>query len=241
MVTYLDRACVASAAPAMVRDLHLTAEGDLKWAFAAFGFAYALFEVPSGWLGDVFGPRRVLIRIVLWWSLFTALTGVVGLKVGGCVMGGLFTLGVLRFLFGMGEAGAYPNITRRPAQLVSLHRTRLHPRRGVDGRPLDGRPDPLDLDVPGGRGERSRFAGAAIGAAHAPVAALADDVLAIRRDGLAVVPGVCRSGSATAPRKNRASTPPSWPGFAAAAPARPLTAPCPGWKSSAAAIFGRCA
>ena len=112
MVTYLDRACVASAAPAMVRDLHLTAEGDLKWAFAAFGFAYALFEVPSGWLGDVFGPRRVLIRIVLWWSLFTALTGVVGLTVGGCVMGGLFTLGVVRFLFGIGEAGAYPNITR---------------------------------------------------------------------------------------------------------------------------------
>ena len=112
MVTYLDRACVASAAPAMVRDLHLTTEGDLKWAFAAFGFAYALFEVPSGWLGDVYGPRRILIRIVLWWSLFTALTGLVGLSVGGCVLGGLLTLSVVRFLFGLGEAGAYPNITR---------------------------------------------------------------------------------------------------------------------------------
>ncbi len=96
----------------MVRDLRLASIADLRWAFAAFTLAYALFEVPSGWLGDVFGPRNVLIRIVLWWSLFTALTGVVGLAVGGYVLGGLGTLVILQFLFGMGEAGAFPNITR---------------------------------------------------------------------------------------------------------------------------------
>ena len=112
MITYLDRVCIASAAPAIVRDLGLQSVADLKWVFTAFALAYALFEVPSGWWGDVFGPRNVLIRIVLWWSVFTALTGVVGLSVGGYVLGGLGTLVIVRFLFGMGEAGAYPNITR---------------------------------------------------------------------------------------------------------------------------------
>src|SRR5262249_4319936 len=69
------------------------------------------FEVPSGWLGDVFGPRKTLIRIVLWWSLFTALTGLIYPGVVGVGLAFLYMLAV-RFLFGMGEAGAYPNIAR---------------------------------------------------------------------------------------------------------------------------------
>jgi len=122
MITYLDRVCFATAASGFVTDLGLNSVADLKWAFSAFGLAYALFEVPSGWLGDVFGPRRVLIRIVLWWSAFTALTGLIGMQVGGRTLGLLSWSGyvvtplallvVVRFLFGMGEAGAYPNITR---------------------------------------------------------------------------------------------------------------------------------
>ena len=132
MLTYLDRACVASAATTLVSDLGLSSVADLKWAFAAFALAYALFEVPAGWWGDRFGPRRVLMRIVLWWSAFTALTGCVGMAFGDRVFGRfsagggtllgvsvpmlvvtpLATLVVFRFLFGMGEAGAYPNITR---------------------------------------------------------------------------------------------------------------------------------
>jgi len=112
MVTYLDRVCFAQAVSEIVQVLNLQSEADLKWAMAGFGFAYAAFEVPSGWLGDVFGPRRTLIRIVLWWSLFTALTGLVGLPFGGFVLVGVVELTVIRFLFGMGEAGAYPNITR---------------------------------------------------------------------------------------------------------------------------------
>jgi ACS family glucarate transporter-like MFS transporter len=124
MITYLDRVCFGSAQSSIIADLGLTSEADMKWAFTAFAFAYAAFEVPSGWLGDVFGPRRTLIRIVLWWSLFTAITGIVGLKVAGYeILGGLriggyqilTVVGIMvgvRFLFGMGEAGAYPNITR---------------------------------------------------------------------------------------------------------------------------------
>ena len=122
MITYLDRACMASSAKAFVHDLGLTSVGDLNWVFAAFTLAYALFEIPSGWLGDVIGPRKVLVRIVLWWSAFTALTGLVGMRLGGSVLGAfqvgslavtpLAVLIVVRFLFGAGEAGAYPNITR---------------------------------------------------------------------------------------------------------------------------------
>jgi len=71
--------------------------------FSAFTLSYSLFEIPSGWLGDVKGPRRVLTRIVLWWSAFTMLTGFAR---------GFQSLVAIRFLFGAGEAGAFPNIAR---------------------------------------------------------------------------------------------------------------------------------
>lgn len=106
MITYLDRVCIASAVSPIMDALGLKSAAELDWVFAAFAFAYAVFEIPSGWLGDVYGPRRTLIRIVLWWSVFTALTGTAGL------FGGLIFLVIVSFLFGMGEAGAYPNITR---------------------------------------------------------------------------------------------------------------------------------
>jgi MFS family permease len=108
MITYLDRVCFGKAAIHIADDLKLSGGvADLRLAFTTFTLAYAIFEVPTGWLGDVFGPKRTIMRIVLWWSVFTALTGTVTLA-----MGGLILLAVIRFLFGMGEAGAYPNITR---------------------------------------------------------------------------------------------------------------------------------
>jgi len=112
MVTYLDRVCMGSAKGAFAQELGYSDASALNIALSAFALAYALFEVPSGWLGDVFGPRAVLIRIVLWWSFFTAITSTIGVKMGGAVLGGLGVLVIVRFLFGMGEAGAYPNITR---------------------------------------------------------------------------------------------------------------------------------
>jgi sugar phosphate permease len=102
VVTYLDRVCIATAAPFIVDDLGLTLV-EMGFVFSAFTLAYSLFEVPSGWLGDAIGPRRVLTRIVLWWSAFTMLTGAAQ---------GLRSLVVIRFLFGAGEAGAFPNAVR---------------------------------------------------------------------------------------------------------------------------------
>lgn len=112
MVTYLDRVCFGNAAKAIAADLGLPGVSALKWAFTSFSIAYALFEIPAGWMGDRWGPRGTLLRIVIAWSIFTALTGLVGLEIGGTVLFGMGSLVLLRFLFGAGEAGAYPNITR---------------------------------------------------------------------------------------------------------------------------------
>lgn len=111
MITYIDRVAIASSAGNIVKELGLQSVADMKWAFTAFALAYALFEVPTGWMGDMFGPRKSLRRIVLWWSVFTVLTAAVGLHIGPVVLGLGFLI-VVRFLFGIGEAGAYPNITR---------------------------------------------------------------------------------------------------------------------------------
>lgn len=102
VVTYLDRICISAAAPFMMADLGLTML-QMSAVFSAFTLAYSLFEVPSGWRGDVVGARRVLTRIVLWWSAFTMLTGAAW---------SLRSLVAIRFLFGAGEAGAFPNIQR---------------------------------------------------------------------------------------------------------------------------------
>jgi len=75
----------------------------MGWVFSAFTFAYAVFEIPTGWMADVFGPRKTLMRIVLWWSAFTAASGLAW---------NFASLVVARFLFGAGEAGAYPSISR---------------------------------------------------------------------------------------------------------------------------------
>src|SRR6516164_4379726 len=75
-ILYIDRNCIGKAAPAMQEDLGLS-KTELGFVFGAFTLAYGLFEVPTGRLGDRFGSRGVLTRIVLWWSLFTALTGCV--------------------------------------------------------------------------------------------------------------------------------------------------------------------
>jgi MFS transporter, ACS family, glucarate transporter len=101
-LTYIGRVAMIQAQEGIELDLRLT-PARFAYAFAAFSLAYALFEVPSGWLGDKLGPRKILIRISLFWIAFTALTGVAW---------GLWALVVFRFLFGAGEAGVFPNIGR---------------------------------------------------------------------------------------------------------------------------------
>src|SRR5262249_45161244 len=77
ILTYLDRVCISRVQGEMQNDLGFT-DVHMGLVFGAFSLGYGLFEVPGGWMGDVWGARRVLTRIVLWWSLFTALTGAIG-------------------------------------------------------------------------------------------------------------------------------------------------------------------
>lgn len=101
-ITYLDRVCISLTAPAMMRDLGLS-KVEMSFVFSAFTLAYGLFEIPTGWWGDRIGTRKVLTRIVVWWSSFTIFTA------------GAFnyaSLLVIRFLFGVGEAGAWPNAAK---------------------------------------------------------------------------------------------------------------------------------
>lgn len=91
--------------------LHISAVA-WGWVTGAFTLSYALFEIPSGILGDRIGPRRVLTRIVLWWSAFTSLTGLVN---------GYYPLLAMRFLFGAGEAGAYANASIVVSRWFPVH------------------------------------------------------------------------------------------------------------------------
>src|SRR5213594_2730791 len=73
-ITYIDRVALGQAAPRISSDLGLTKD-QMGWVFFAFTSAYALFEIPSGFMGDKLGPRSVLMRIVVAWSVFIAATG----------------------------------------------------------------------------------------------------------------------------------------------------------------------
>ncbi len=101
-VTYLDRACIATLSPDIRRDLGLSKD-EMSWIYSAFAIAYAAFEIPTAWWADRMGTRRVLTRIVAWWSVFTVATAAAW---------NFSSMLVIRFLFGAGEAGAWPNMAR---------------------------------------------------------------------------------------------------------------------------------
>jgi MFS family permease len=121
MITYMDRAANGSAKTAIMNELNGDLpEGATKYktedffiVLMAFQVAYALFEVPSGWLGDTQGPRSTLLRVVLWWTIFVALTGFTGMSLfGEAFYIGFTGLVIIQFFFGVGEAGAFPNISK---------------------------------------------------------------------------------------------------------------------------------
>ena len=112
-LTYFDRICITEAAGPIQRQILSEPVQLWGWTIApaeqmglimgAFWFAYAIFELPVGWMGDRFGARGTIARIVIGWSLFTALSGSAT---------GFVSLLLYRFLFGVGEAGAFPNMAR---------------------------------------------------------------------------------------------------------------------------------
>ena len=102
LITYLDRVNISIAGPVIAKEFHFN-KVAMGVIFSAFVWAYALFQVPGGWLGDRFGPHKVLGTIVFYWSIFTMATA-------KCI--GFTSFWVIRFLFGVGEGGAFPTATR---------------------------------------------------------------------------------------------------------------------------------
>jgi len=114
MITYMDRVVISSAVPTIQKEFGFSLV-TMSYIIFAFRWGYSLFQIPGGWLGDRIGPRRALAIIVTWWSLFTSATALAWNAV---------SMIVIRFLFGMGEAGAFPIATR------SLSRWMLPAERG---------------------------------------------------------------------------------------------------------------
>ena len=114
MITYMDRVNIASTVPVIQKELGFSMV-TVSWILSSFRWGYALFQIPGGWLGDRIGPRRALALIVTWWSVFTSATA---------LSWNAASMVVFRFLFGVGEAGAFPIATR------SLSRWMLPAERG---------------------------------------------------------------------------------------------------------------
>jgi MFS transporter, ACS family, glucarate transporter len=114
MITYMDRVVISSAVPMIQQEFGFSMV-TIGWILASFRWGYALFQIPGGWLGDRIGPRRALSLIVCWWSFFTCATA---------FCWNAASMLVTRFLFGVGEAGAFPIATR------SLSRWMLPSERG---------------------------------------------------------------------------------------------------------------
>ncbi|MBK9167783.1 MAG: MFS transporter [Bryobacterales bacterium] len=111
LITYIDRVCISSAKGPIAADLGLSDEA-MGIVFGAFALGYALGQVPSGMFADRFGPRLALSAVVIVWSAFTALTGAVR---------GFHTMVAVRFLFGVGEAGAFPGSARAIYNWLPIH------------------------------------------------------------------------------------------------------------------------
>ena len=101
VILFLDRVCISLALPQMSKELHID-PSRIGWLTVAFNLAYGAFEIPAGHLGDRYGSRSALARITVFWSVFTAATGAAF---------GFISLLAVRFCFGAGEAGAWPNVT----------------------------------------------------------------------------------------------------------------------------------
>lgn len=102
VLLYVDRVCISAAEGPITADLGLT-DKQFGWVLSAFALGYALLQTPGGMLADRYGPRAVLTSVVTFWSIFTAMTGLAK---------GFVSMLVYRFLFGAGEAGAFPSMAR---------------------------------------------------------------------------------------------------------------------------------
>jgi MFS transporter, ACS family, glucarate transporter len=114
VVTALGRLNLGIAGKSIQEEFHLSSQA-MGWIFGAFAFGYALFQVPSGWAADRFGPRKTLTLAILWWATLTLAMNLVPYFALRLSLNLAWTFGVVRFLTGLGEAASYPNANRMVA------------------------------------------------------------------------------------------------------------------------------
>jgi ACS family glucarate transporter-like MFS transporter len=111
MITYMDRVVLSATTPSIRQELGFSLV-TMGWILASFRWAYSIFQIPGGWLGDRIGPRKALTLIVCWWSIFTSFTALAWSATA---------MVVIRFIFGIGEAGAFPIATRSLSRWMLAH------------------------------------------------------------------------------------------------------------------------
>ncbi len=111
VLMFVDRINISIAAKHIIPEYGLT---DLEFGsiFSAFVLGYALAQIPGGWLGDRFGPRRVMTWAIVWWSTFTAITALAGDLAAMLPFGVVASFAIVRALIGLGEAAAPPSGNR---------------------------------------------------------------------------------------------------------------------------------
>lgn len=119
-LTYLDRVNLSIAGHSIQSEMHFSTV-TMGWIFSAFLLGYALMQVPGGWAADRFGPRRVLTFAVLWWSVFTALTGFTPDSPLAPWLGVVTAFMLVRFLVGVGEAACSPTNNKLVANWMGSH------------------------------------------------------------------------------------------------------------------------
>ena len=124
VLMFIDRVNISIAAKYIIPEYDLT-EVQMGSVFSAFVLGYALLQIPGGWLGDRFGPRRVLTVAISWWSVFTAVTAIAGELFLVSLLGIVGSFIVVRVLIGVGEAAALPNRNRLIANWIPSHERAL--------------------------------------------------------------------------------------------------------------------
>lgn len=107
---YMDRIFISVAKDPISESL-LLSDQQMGWVLSIFALGYALFQTPTGMLADRYGPRKILTAVVTFWSIFAALSGAVRT---------FFSMLIIRFLFGIGEAGCYPAMSRAVYSWIPL-------------------------------------------------------------------------------------------------------------------------
>src|SRR6266705_7226075 len=118
VLMFIDRVNISIAAKYIMPEYGLS-DVQMGWIFSAFVLGYAILQVPGGWLGDRFGPRRVLAGAIFWWSVFTAVTAVAGDLFLTALLGVVGSFVVVRVLFSLGEGAGVPNYNRAVTNWVS--------------------------------------------------------------------------------------------------------------------------